>query len=213
MTRLDGSHRLSNIDSVEQLAESFIETKEIDKFRLVRRIKQEKTLEKLFWDDMNKLGNRLYPRSSDWIVWPDVYQYLLQARHIMGGDVKKMSAYYGRTLASIRRERWPCYATTTVRWKGRELSWEQAHKKHVTMVAGYFGTLQKRHDAQIGLKLQITRIRTLDQFLKKNADVMQRFSNRQIIMHSPHMPEFIPRGLRCARQMPEVRHLPPLTFK
>jgi len=201
----DGSYEVSNINDWPEVVENFRLEKQLEKDNLYNRLQISITQRKKHWDAANKIGHRLYPSNSDRLDWSEAYQYLLQARHLLGKSAKKLYHYYRDNCASIGREKWPCFNSTTVKWDKKTYDWRDAQKIHARVMYGYFQAIDDQKDLQKVFELKTKQLRIFDKYCRGNTDLFLRYQNRQHVMHSDSMPEFIGETTRRIRQkMPKI---------
>jgi DNA-binding XRE family transcriptional regulator len=173
----DGSLRAGYIDDHHNISEDFLDDARSSTTGL--DLEKRKTLERKKEEARavyNNLGNRLY--RDDWV---ETHTRLLTAQQIVK-NLKQFYRLYENSPSVLGRDTWPKHGSVIVHGKSH-LDWAQAHKKHVIALRRYNDALLALSD-NVRLQKNIGgQITNLEAWAEANSDLLQRYTNRQRIMH------------------------------
>lgn len=188
MLRMDGTYQLRKIDNDFFDIEQDIVDFEMDKLNSRNKdLSELKEQQEKAKKPLDNLGWLLYPKNghSDRPDWAEVFSRIqrLRSRHYKNHSGKTVKAYH-QTPHSIGCERWPAFGSTTVRWKNKEMSWDDARHLHADMLMKYWklGSTINIHEYET--RIIKKELNFLQQFVEMHIPVFIRFMNRQEIMHS-----------------------------
>ncbi len=173
----DGSLHTGYIDDHHNLLENFLDEARSSTVALDTEKEKDLTRKKEEAHALyNHLGQRLYRDK-----WVETHTRLLTAKKVMK---KKEQFYksYENSPSVLGLDTWPEHGSIIVQGK-RHMNWKQAHKRHVIALRRYDDALLAIADntrLQKNIEKQIT---ALEVWAKAKADLLQRYTNRQVIMY------------------------------
>lgn len=198
----DGSLHVGFIDDVDDMLEDFLDNARVS--TNVLHHEKESTLKKRkdnAWAEYNHLGNRLY--REDWL---ETHTRLLTAKKIIKNK-KKFYELYKKTPSVIGRETWPEHSSIITQG-ARHMSWRQAHQRHAIALQKYDEALTALTDNTLLEKSISQQITNLETWAHANADLLQRYNNRQRLMHHHDFRATKPRTALTITQIISRRPVP-----
>ena len=173
LLKKDSSLHTGYIDDHHTILEDFLDEARGSTIALSNALEKQK---KEAHAAYNHLGQRLY--RDDWV---ETHTRLSITKKTIKGR-EQFYKFYESSPSSLGRDTWPEHGSIIVQGK-RHLNWQEAHESHVVALRRYDDALIALADntrLQKSIGQQIT---ALEVWAKAKTDLLQRYTNRQIIMH------------------------------